>query len=93
MIITAFVKPHARHNLIEWIDEDTVKISVTAVAEKGKANEAVIERLSEELGIAKSRMTIVRGFTTRMKQVEVTISAEELHQHRRKKTADIGKSF
>ena len=71
MIITVHVKPRSRKNAIEWIDEETAKISVSAVAEKGKANDAVIDLLSEDLKIAKSLITIVRGKTTRIKQVEI----------------------
>lgn len=71
MIITVHVKPRARENSIEWLDGETAKISVTAPAEKGKANEAVIEVLSKDLKIAKSLIEIVRGKTTRMKQIEI----------------------
>ena len=71
MIITVHVKPRSRKNGIEWIDDETAKISVTAIAEKGKANDAVIEVLSEELNVAKSLIEIVRGKTTRIKQVEI----------------------
>ena len=71
MIITVHVKPRSRKNTIEWIDDETAKISVTAPAEKGKANEAVIKVLSDDLKIAKSLIEIVRGKTTRMKQVEI----------------------
>lgn len=71
MIITVHVKPRSRQNKIEWIDDETAKISVTALAEKGKANDAVVEVLSEDLGVAKSLISVVRGKTTRIKQVEV----------------------
>lgn len=71
MIVTVHVKPRSRKNTIEWIDDETAKISVTAIAEKGKANDAVIEVLSDDLDIAKSRIEIVRGKTTRIKQVEI----------------------
>lgn len=72
VLITIHVKPRSRKNSIEWIDDETAKISVTAIAEKGKANDAVIEVLSENLGVAKSLIAVVRGKTTRIKQVEVT---------------------
>lgn len=71
MIITVHVKPHSRQNKIEWIDDETAKISVTAAPEKGKANDAVIEVLSDDLKVAKSLIEIVRGKTTRIKQVEI----------------------
>jgi uncharacterized protein (TIGR00251 family) len=72
MTITIHTKPRARENKIEWIDAETAKISVTAPAEKGKANEAVLEILARELGIAKSFIEITRGKTTRIKQIQIT---------------------
>lgn len=71
MILTVHAKPGAKKEGVTWLDKDTLKISVRAVAEKGKANEAVIELLSKELGIAKSRIRLVRGATTRIKQLEI----------------------
>ncbi len=71
MILTAHVKPGARQNAIKWLDEDTVSISVTAAPDKGKANKAVIDLLSEEMGIRKSAFTIIRGETTRIKHIQI----------------------
>ena len=71
MILTAHVKPSARENSIKWIDEDTVKISVTSPPEKGKANQAVIKLLSKELGVSKSSITLKRGSTARIKQFQI----------------------
>lgn len=72
MILTVHVKPGARRESIEWIDEDTLKVSVTAPPEKGKANQAVIELLAEELGTAKSKIELFRGATTRIKQFKIS---------------------
>ncbi len=71
MFLTIHVKPHARKNTVEWIDEDTLKISVTAAPEQGKANKAVIELLAQELKIAKSQIKVVRGLTTKIKQIKI----------------------
>lgn len=71
MILTVHVKPNARKNTVTWIDEDTLKMSVTAVPEAGKANKAVIELLAQELDIPKSQIEIVRGLTAKIKQVKV----------------------
>jgi len=73
MIITVHVKPRSRSNTIEWIDQETAKISVTAIAENGKANDAVIKVLSDDLGVAKSLIEIVRGKTTSIKQMRVLL--------------------
>ncbi len=69
MIITVHIKPSSRKNEVVWFDETTAKISVTAAPEKGKANEAMIEMLASSLRIAKSRIQLIRGATTRLKQV------------------------
>ena len=71
MILTVYVKPNAHKEQLEWVDEDTVKISVTVLPEKGKANKAVIECLAQELNIAKSTIELVRGGTTRIKQFKI----------------------
>ncbi|MBI4592203.1 DUF167 domain-containing protein [Candidatus Uhrbacteria bacterium] len=71
MIYTVHVKPGAHKEHLEWIDEDTLKISVTAPPEKGKANKAVIEALAQELGIAKSTIELIRGGTARIKQFKI----------------------
>ncbi|MBI5369901.1 DUF167 domain-containing protein [Candidatus Uhrbacteria bacterium] len=71
MLLTVHVKPRAKKESLEWLDEDTLKISVCAVAEKGKANTAVIKVLAQELKIAPSRLTLVRGATAKIKQIEI----------------------
>lgn len=71
MILTIHVKPRSKNNKIQWIDDETAKISVTAPADKGKANKVVIEVLSKELRVAKSLIKIVRGKTTRIKHIEI----------------------
>lgn len=73
MILTIHVKPRAKKKSVEWVDEDTLKVSVTAPAEKGRANEAVIEAIAKELGIKKSAVEIIRGHTTRIKQVHLLL--------------------
>lgn len=73
MLLTVHVKPNAKKNVVEWVDEDTLKISVTAKPENGKANQAVIELLSKELKIKKSAIEIVRGHTTRIKQISILL--------------------
>jgi uncharacterized protein len=48
-----------------------LKVSVTAAAEAGKANEAVIALLAKEWGVAKSAISVVSGATDRRKLVEI----------------------
>lgn len=48
-----------------------LKAYVTAVPEDGKANAALIELLAEHFGVAKSKITILRGATDRNKLLEI----------------------
>lgn len=60
------VTPKASRNAIELRD-GALRIYVTCVPEDGKANAAVQKLLAKELGIAKSRLTLMRGHTARDK--------------------------
>ena len=46
---------------------DRLRVSVTAPPTDGKANAAVRALLAQALGVAKSRLTLVRGATSREK--------------------------
>lgn len=73
MLVTIHVKPNARKNDIVWLDDTTAKASVTAAPEKGKANDAVIRLLAEHLRVAPSKVRLVRGATTRIKQLSIDV--------------------
>ena len=51
--------------------EKILKACVTAVAEKGKANEALIKLLAKYFSIPKSNITLLRGETSRVKTFEI----------------------
>ena len=65
------VKPKARENRVARIDEGHYKVWVKAAPEKGRANEAVIEVLSEYLDLPKSRLNVLSGQTSSQKIIEV----------------------
>jgi uncharacterized protein len=48
-------------------DGDAVRIWVTAVPENGRANDAVRKCLASALGVARTRLTLIRGATSRDK--------------------------
>ena len=73
MRIKLKVKPGASRNEIKKIDENFYEIRVTAIAEKGKANEKVIELLSDFLKIPKSKIKIVKGQTSKDKEVNIEL--------------------
>ncbi|WP_343502982.1 DUF167 domain-containing protein [Alloyangia pacifica] len=64
------VTPKASRNEIRE-EEGQIRVYVTTVPENGKANEAVIKLLSKALGVPKSRLTLIRGATSRDKAFRV----------------------
>lgn len=74
-LIPLRVTPRAKHEGIseETAEDGTVsyRVQVTAPAEGGRANKAVIALLAKHLGVAKSRISIVRGETGRDKLIRL----------------------
>ena len=68
--IAVRVTPRASRNAV-LVDGDAIRVSVTTVPEDGKANAAVVKLLAKALGIAKSRLVLVRGATSRDKVFRV----------------------
>ncbi len=66
------VSPGAAANAITGWMGDQLKIRVTAVPEKGKANQAVIKLLSRTLGLHTDAIKISKGSTSGKKIVEIT---------------------
>lgn len=64
--IAVRVTPKASRNAVT-VDGDTIRVHVTTVPEDGKANAAVVKLLAKALGVAKSRLVLTRGATSRDK--------------------------
>ena len=72
LTISVRLSPKASRNAVgKWFHDEKnkpiLKVSVTSVPEKGRANEALIELLSEHWNIQKHRLCISRGLTDRNK--------------------------
>ena len=76
------VTPRASHNEVsEILNDGTVKIRLTAPPVEGKANEALVEFLSEVLEVPRSRIEIVAGQTGRDKLVSILdLDAQTVHE-------------
>jgi uncharacterized protein YggU (UPF0235/DUF167 family) len=59
-------------------NKNVLKVYVTSVAEKGKANEAIIELLAKFLRISKSRISIQSGFIDKNKILLIEGDIQEL---------------
>jgi uncharacterized protein len=69
-LVAVRVTPGARRRFVELRD-GVVHIGVNEVAEAGRATEAARVALAEALGVAKTRLALVRGETSREKVFRV----------------------
>lgn len=75
------VTPRSSHNeIVEIMEDHTVKIHLTAPAHEGKGNDELIKFLADVLGMPKSHIEIVAGATGRDKLISVLdMDADEVH--------------
>jgi uncharacterized protein YggU (UPF0235/DUF167 family) len=67
-ILNVRALPGARRNEIRGQQDGALKIAVTQVAEKGKANMALREQLAKWLQLRKSQVTLIAGATQAQKR-------------------------
>ena len=73
MRVVVRVKPGSTKGpLIEEVGDELI-LYVREKAIDGAANDGVVKLLAAHYGVAKSRVSVVRGHTARIKQVEVEI--------------------
>ena len=71
MRISAKVKAGAKIDRVEKISDKEFMVWVKQEAKEGRANQAVVKLLSEYFHIPKSRITILKGHTSRNKIIEI----------------------
>ncbi len=64
VILPVRAMPGAKKSEIRGQQDGSLKVAVTQVAEKGKANKALIAQLSKSLGLRKSQISLVAGVTS-----------------------------
>ena len=67
MVLSVKVVPNsAIDQIVGWLGDD-LKIKVTAVAEKGRANKAVIQLLASQLNLSKANIAVQSGHSSARK--------------------------
>lgn len=72
------VHPRARRTALECSGDGGLKAAVTAPAEDGKANRAVIDLIADEWRLARSTIAVTRGAAARDKVVKLAGEPGEL---------------
>lgn len=76
------VTPRAsRNEIVELLDDGTIKVRIAAPPSDTEANETLIDFLAEVLGVPRSRLDIVAGVSGRDKLISIVdMDAETAHQ-------------
>lgn len=68
----------SKNQIVDIIEEETefgpqktIKVKLRAVPEKGKANKALIEFLSDSLNVSKSQISILSGASSQIKLLKI----------------------
>jgi len=71
----------AAHSEIAGWSDGRLRVRVGAVAERGKANTALLRLLADRLGLPKSALRVVAGKTSAHKTLEIEgLDEAELHE-------------
>ena len=79
VILPVRAQPGSKKSELRGEQDGALKIAVTQIAEKGKANKAIVALMSKQLGLRKSQIELVSGETSAQKRFLVReISVEQL---------------
>jgi uncharacterized protein (TIGR00251 family) len=70
-ILTIRVTPRAKRNAVARAAAGQWKVFVTAPPEDGRANEAVLELLADQLGVRRRQLRLLSGEKSRQKVVAI----------------------
>jgi uncharacterized protein (TIGR00251 family) len=71
VVLTLHIQPGAKRNEIVGLHGEALKIRLAAPPVDGKANECLIGFLAEQLGVAKNRVELISGVSSRAKRVRL----------------------
>jgi len=77
--LTVRLTPRAKRNAILDLRDGVLRVSVAAAAVEGQANAALCKLIAKRAGVARGRVSVVRGERSREKVVRVEgIAADDL---------------
>ncbi len=71
VVLSLHIQPGARRTEIAGLHGDALKIRLAAPPVDGKANACLVEFLAERLDVAKSRIEVVSGASSRAKRIRI----------------------
>jgi uncharacterized protein len=78
---SAIIQPRSSKNEVAGVYNDALKIRLTSPPVDGEANKACLRFFSKWLGISPSKVSIVQGFTSKNKTIEVVdLTEKQFHE-------------
>lgn len=80
-LIAVHAQPGAKKSEIAGLHGESLKVRVAAPAVDDKANHALVAFIAERVGVARSKVRVLRGERSREKQIEISapdVDAERL---------------
>jgi len=71
VIIKVKAKPKASKEYVKELSKDFYEVAVKEVPQKGKANERIIELLSEYFNLPKTKIKLISGSASKIKVFEL----------------------
>lgn len=90
VVLPVKAQPGAGKNELRGVQDGALKVCVTQIAEKGKANKAIVEFLAKALKLRKSQITLASGELASQKkfliaEIEKNALAEKIFAALKKK--------
>jgi uncharacterized protein (TIGR00251 family) len=71
-------QPGAKRSGLAGLWNDHLKVALRSPADKGRANEELLEVLASELGLRSSQLALARGERARLKEVVIVLPRDEV---------------
>ncbi len=69
VVVRVYVQPKAHREKLMGMHSDRLKVAVTEPPDRGRANAALLRLLAQTMGIAVSSVELLRGDTSRNKDI------------------------
>lgn len=90
VVLHVKVHPRARRTAVSGVVGEALKLSVTAPADQGKANQSVRELLAAVCDVPLAAVTIVSGQTSPRKAIRIAGLSESEARHRLQRALGMG---
>ncbi len=77
-VLLLYIQPGASSTMLSGLHGDRLKVKIKAPPRDGEANQALQEYFSLVLNIAKSKVFLIRGESSRQKDLLVELSIEKV---------------